>query len=229
MILRHFLAAVCLLIPSVLSAQEAPTIQVSVFCFRYAGSLQSLELKSGAESTATVELSTANLVGPVKAVVENGSVTFFQKPITEDGAPLPAAAIKLPAGCARAVVVLVPAAEGEALPYRGFAFDHDGRSFPMGSMKIVNLSPYPVRWNIGGKVTGLKPGGIEGFQPKGEPGSNQNVVFQFQKDERWLPMTTTRWAVRDDRRYLMCIYEDPATRRMGLRSIPDRTLPPEGP
>jgi len=35
-------------------------------------------------------------------------------------------------------------------------------------------------------------------------------------------MAVTRWTLRDDRRLLICIYEDPATRRMYLRSIPDR-------
>lgn len=224
--LRRLLVAVLACLPLAASAEPPPTAAISVFCFRYAGDLQSLLVKSGAESTETVELSTANLVGPVKAVVEDGAVLFFQKPAGEGAAPRPAAAVKLPVGCTRAVVVLVPAAQGEALPYRGFAFSHENRAFPMGSMKIVNLSPYPVRWNIGGEVMGLRPGGVEGFRPKGEPGSNQNVVFQVEKDGRWLPLTTTRWAVRDDRRYLMCVYEDPATKRMGLRSIPDRTLVP---
>lgn len=224
--LRRLLATVFACFPFIASAEPPPTAAISVFCFRYAGDLQSLLVKSGEESTEAIELSTANLVGPVKAVVEKGAVMFFQKPAGEGAAPRPAASIKLPADAKRAVVVLVPAAEGEALPYRGFAFSHENRAFPMGSMKIVNLSPYPVRWNIGGEVMGLRPGGVEGFRPKGEPGSNQNVVFQVEKEGRWLPLTTTRWAVRDDRRYLMCLYEDPATRRMGLRSIPDRTLEP---
>jgi hypothetical protein len=224
--LTRILPIVFALLPISLMAEELPTIPVSVFCFRYAGELRSLAVRSGEAATETLELSTANLVGPVKAVVENGAVKFYQAPLVEGVVPLPAATVKLPAGCKRAVVVLVPNAAGETLPYRGFAFSHDNGSFPMGSMKLINLSPYPVRWNVGGEVMGLRPGAIEGFRPKGEPGSNQNVVFQFQKNERWLPMTTTRWAVRDDRRYLMCLYEDPATRRMGLRSIPDRTLAP---
>ena len=41
----------------------------------------------------------------------------------------------------------------------------------------------------------------------------------------------TRAAIRQDRRWLMFIFEDPATGRMNIRSIPDRTAPakPEAP
>jgi hypothetical protein len=48
------------------------------------------------------------------------------------------------------------------------------------------------------------------------------VLFEFQREDRWQRMTATRWTLRDDRRVLMCVYQDSATKRMHLRSIPDR-------
>lgn len=61
------------------------------------------------------------------------------------------------------------------------------------------------------------------FKPTGDPGESLAVLFQFQRGDRWQRMTATRWTMRDDRRFLMCVYEDPATGRMHLRSILDRT------
>jgi hypothetical protein len=49
------------------------------------------------------------------------------------------------------------------------------------------------------------------------------VRFEFFDQDRWNLLTETRCAIRKDRRWLTCIYQDPVTRRMNIRSIPDRT------
>ena len=38
-------------------------------------------------------------------------------------------------------------------------------------------------------------------------------------------MTKTRWAFRKDRRSLLCAYLDPRTKRVKIRSIPERIVP----
>ncbi|RYD49290.1 MAG: hypothetical protein EOP85_01910 [Verrucomicrobiaceae bacterium] len=47
--------------------------------------------------------------------------------------------------------------------------------------------------------------------------------FEIEKEGRWSRLTETRCAVRKDRRWLLCVYLDPATGRVNMRSIPDRS------
>ena len=50
--------------------------------------------------------------------------------------------------------------------------------------------------------------------------------FEFFDEDRWNLLTETRCAIRKDRRWFTCIYQDAATGRMNIRSIPDRTAVP---
>ena len=84
---------------------------------------------------------------------------------------------------------------------------------------------------MGRQVVKAEPGAIANLEIKGEPGSIVPVRFEFFEEKRWNLLTETRAAVRNDRRWLMCIYQDPSTGRMNIRSIPDRTrsAPAENP
>jgi hypothetical protein len=218
----------CLLTPLVAAPEAPPTIPVSIYCFAYAPNLDTVHLRTGAASYQKVELSTANIVGPQQALVDNGTITLHRQEAAPDGTttwPV-VGRVRLPADCPRALLLLLPAPAGEALPYRGLAFVHTNRDFPLGSMKMVNLSPFAVRGAVGAATVTIRSGGVETFQPRGEAGESVPVLFEYQRDDRWQRMTATRWALREDRRSLICIFEHPVTKRMNMRSIPDRTLPP---
>ncbi|MCU0780846.1 MAG: hypothetical protein MUF04_07065 [Akkermansiaceae bacterium] len=217
----------CAALAGPLAAAPAPTIPVAIHCFRYAPNLETVHLRSGADTYQLVELSTANIVGPNPGLVDNGAITLHREEKGADGKttwPL-VARVTLPAECPRALVLLMPGAPDDKLPYRGLAMAHTSRDFPLGSMKFVNLSVYAVRGAVGQDKVFIPSGKVETFRPTGEPGDSLPVLFEYQRDDRWQRMTATRWALRDDRRQLICIYEDPATGRMNLRSIPDRTEP----
>jgi hypothetical protein len=208
-------------------AEPPPTIPVSIYCFRYAPQLDTIHLRTGPATYQKVELSTANIVGPHQSVLDNGAITLHRQETAADGAvtwPL-VGRVRLPDACPRALILLLPAPAGEPLPYRGLAFVHTNTSFPLGSMKFVNLSTFAVRGAIGDNTVVIPSGKVKTLQPSGEPGASLPVLFEYRRDERWQRMAATRWALRDDRRLLMCIYEDPVTHRMNLRSIPDRTQP----
>ena len=208
------------------SADPLPTVRVSVYCFRYAPRLETVHLRSNAETFAKTELSTANIVGPEQAVVENQSVTFHREVVATDGAKPtypPVCRVRIPEKCPKVLVLLMPSPAGGELPYRGIAFAHTDADFPLGSVKLVNLSAYPVRGAVGKDTLEVASGKTTDFKPTGDPGESLPVLFQFRRNDRWQRMTATRWTLRDDRRFLMCAYEDPATGRMHLRSIPDRT------
>jgi hypothetical protein len=226
--MRRFLPLLAAFCGSLTAAPEPPpTIPVAVYCFSYAPKLDTVYLRTAAASYQKVELSTANIVGPENAVIDNGTITLHRQQAGPEGSvtwPL-VGRVRLPADCPRALILLLPAAAGEPLPYRGMAFAHTASGFPMGSLKMVNLSPFGVRGSVGTDTVLVRSGAVENFQPKGEPGVSLPVLFEYQRDNRWQRMTATRWSMRDDRRTLMCIFEDPVTKRMNMRSIPDRTMP----
>lgn len=226
--MRFFLPLlVCLLTPLGAAPEAPPTIPVSIYCFAYAPQLDTIHLRTGAISYQKVELSTANIVGPQQTLVDNGAITLHRQETAKDGSntwPV-VGRVRLPADCPRALILLLPAPADDALPYRGLAFVHTGRDFPLGSMKMVNLSPFAVRGTVGAATVTIRSGAVETFQPRGAAGESVPVLFEYQRDDRWQRMAATRWALRDDRRSLICIFEHPVTKRMNMRSIPDRTLP----
>ena len=229
-----FRSAVLLLFSTFLAVQPlaaapepSPTIKASIFCFRYAPELDTIYLRDKAGGYIKTELSTANIVGPQDVVVENQFVTLHRQQAGANGEttyPM-VGRVRVPDACPRALILLLPAAKGAELPYHSLAFAHTDQGFPLGSMKMVNLSPYPVRGAVGADTVNVASGKVVDFKPTGAPGASVDVLFQFQKEDRWQRMAATRWTLREDRRFLMCIYEDPASGRMHLRSIPDRTKP----
>ena len=120
-------------------------------------------------------------------------------------------------------MVLFPAPKGATEPTAVLCFNHDLQDFPLGVYRLINLSPHPIRGAIAREFVEAKPGGVANLEPAGEPGAVVPVRFEFFDKDRWNLLTETRCAIRKDRRWLTCIYQDPATGRMNIRSIPDRT------
>lgn len=216
-----------------LSAQEkVPKLSTTVYCFRYAPGLQTLHVRTGANSYGEVQLSTANLVGPVQAALIEGKLTFHRQDTDEEGKTIyPVVAMAKVGTIKRPLVILVPAAQDHKLSYRSLVVDRADTKFPMGSYQLVNFAPHPVRAKIGGKMLEAKSSSIQNFKPSGTPGEMMPVLFQYHDGERWRRMTSTRWAYREDRRSLVCAYLDPRDKRMKMRSIPERVreAAPEAP
>ena len=137
------------------------------------------------------------------------------------GSPVLATA-KVPKGIQRALVIQLPASKGAAEPYRSLVLNHDLQDFPLGVYRLINISPHPIRGAIAHNFVEAKPGGIANLEPAGEPGAIAPMRFEFFEQDRWKLLSVTRCAIRKDRRWLTCIYQEPATGRMNIRSIPDR-------
>jgi hypothetical protein len=211
---------------AVLSAAEPlPEVTASFYAFGYVPGREKVQVMTGPEVYQEIQLSTANIVGPVKAVAVNGAIRISDKPVTVEGKithPVLAAA-KIPAGIARALVILFPAAKDSKEPYRSLVLNHDLQDFPLGVYRMINISPHPIRGAIARDYVEAKPGGVANLEPAGEPGAVVPVRFEFFDQGRWNLLTETRCAIRKDRRWLTCVYQDPASGRMNIRSIPDRT------
>ncbi|MCW1885011.1 hypothetical protein OKA04_09755 [Luteolibacter flavescens] len=207
------------------AAPESRSIQASFFCFQYAPGVQSIQVPDGAEGQA-VRLSTANITDAVKVTLAPGEPLLL---FHADDKSKPAAKVTIPGDLSKALIVLTPAPAGSAEPYRGFAIDYTRERFPLGTYRLVNVSKHPVRGAIGRAYAEVKPGGVAGIELQGEEGTTHGVKFEFNDKGKWNRLTESRAAVRRDRRWLVCVYQDPKTQRMNLRSIPDRDYPVTAP
>lgn len=209
--------------------EKPPTLATSFYCFQYAPGLRDVYVRTGAVAFQKVELSTANLLGPMAVVSTGGAVTVHRQEEDAEGNtvyPVVGTA-RIGASVRKPLVVLLPGPKGEKAVYRTLVLDRSEARFPLGSFQLVNLATHPVRGLVGGSRVALKPGGVANVKPGGDPGQMVNVLFEYHDGERWRPMTKTRWAVRDDRRTLMCAYVDPKNGRVNIRSIPERLVPVE--
>lgn len=212
------LAALIALALPVHAATESRTVEVSFYCFKYAPGVETVQVTNG-ETIKSIRLSTANITDPVSLPVADNQGVILKADKTA-----PAAKLKIPAEISKALVVLMPAPSGSTEPYHAFALDYGHEKFPLGTYRLVNVSKHAVRGAIGRSYAEVKPGGVAGLELQGENGATQRAKFEFLEEGKWNRLTETRCAVRRDRRWLVCVYQDPATKRMNLRSIPDRTV-----
>jgi hypothetical protein len=221
--MKHIAALIALASP-LYAASESRSIQASFYCFQYAPGIQSLDVPDGAAGQS-IRLSTANITPAVNLVLTgNDALVFASGDKTK-----PAARVAIPGDVAKALIVLLPAPAGSPEPYRGFAIDYTRDRFPLGTYRLVNVSKHPVRGAIGRSYAEVKPGGVAGIELQGDEGATQGVKFEFNEKGKWNRLTESRAAVRRDRRWLVCVYQDPATQRINLRSIPDRDYPVTAP
>ena len=218
--------ALLLISPTWLGAEEpVQKIPASFYAFDYVAGKETVNIQTDQAKFEEIRLSKANIIGPMPAVILNGAIRIFDKPVTADGKithPV-LSSVKVPAGVTRALVVLFPDARKPAEPYRSLIINHELKDFPLGVYRLINLSPHPIRGSISREFVEAKPGGVANLKPAGEPGAVVPMRFEYFDNERWNLLTETRCAIRHDRRWLTCVYQDPATGRMNIRSIPDRT------
>lgn len=212
--------------PWLIAQEPVQKIPASFYAFDYVTGKETVDIQSGPETFQEVRLSKANIVGPMPAVILNGALHVHAKPVTIDGKvthPV-LSTVKIPSGVSRALVILLPDPKNTAQPYRSLVINQDVKDFKLGAYRLLNLSPHAIRGSISKEYVEVKPGGIQDLEPSGKPGAVVPIRFEYYDKDRWNLLTETRSAIRKDRRWLTCIYQDPATGRMNLRSIPDRSI-----
>jgi hypothetical protein len=206
------------------AAGESRSIDLSFYCLKYVPGLETIHVSKD-KITQPVRLSTANMTNPITATVVDGEATFLRAPLSPDvkvAIPL-AAKVKIPAEIQKALVVLIPNPPESAEPYHALLIDR-GDNFKLGTYRVVNFTPRSIRGAIGRSYVQAASGKMGDLELTGEPGTVQGVRFEFEKEGRWSRLTETRCAVRRDRRWLLCVFQDPVSQRINMRSIPDRSL-----
>jgi hypothetical protein len=206
-------------------AQEQTKVETHFYAFDYVLGRDTVMVPTGSGTYAETPLSKANIVGPIHAAVTDGVLALYDKKPAADalGHREVLASAAYPAGVSSALVVLFPASKNDPFPYRALVLNHNAQDFPLGVYRMINISPHPIRGAIGKSIIESKPGSVANLKPEGEPGAIVAMKFEYYSENRWNLLTETRCAIRNDRRWLTCIYLDPSTGRMNIRSIPDRS------
>jgi hypothetical protein len=130
---------------------------------------------------------------------------------------------KLPAGFKRGIFMFLPGS-GKAgdPPFRVLVIDDTKRSFPPGSLKILNLSPLPVSIKLEKEVFTFKSGETKVIEdPPVAANRSSSMVAKAFMDGEWRKIGSGIWPHPGSKRVLQVLFENPKSRRVELRGIRD--------
>ena len=207
-----------------LLAQQASMINVSIFTFKYADGHQTIFLEKSPGEFKSVTLSSANVIGPFKAVLgKEGAVFLHEKETSADGTetyPV-IGEIKIPSEVKNPLLILAPRS-GEP-SYGALVIDSSLVKFPSGSYKLINFSRSDIRALIGKTPVTAPPLKVTSFDPSSDSDDVLNVHFQYKIAESWRTFGRTSWVNEPDKRSLLVAYLDSKTQRMKIKGIPLRS------
>ncbi len=207
--------------------KEETSMYISIYAFDYAKGHKSIFLADKKDHAKEVELSNANILGPFKTIVEGESkITLRSQAENEEGKTIyPAITqVKVPANIKAPLLILFPVSGGQV--YKAIVVDRSLSNFPKGSYKLINVSPSAIRGLVG-KTKIIAPARkITPFNPSSNREELLDVHFQYRRTNDWKTFGRTRWVNEKEKRSLLCAYLDPKTKRMKIRGITVKPLPP---
>jgi hypothetical protein len=207
--------------------KEKVSMDISLYAFDYAKGHQTIFLADKKDQTQEIKLSNANILGPFKTLVEGGSkVTLRKEAKNKEGTTIyPAIAhVKIPANIREPLLILFPTSGNQV--YKAIVVDRSLSDFPKGSYKLINVSPRAIRGLVG-KTKFIAPARkITLFNPSSNREELLDVHFQYRRTNDWKTFGRTRWVNEKVKRSLLCAYMDPKTKRMKIRGITVKPLPP---
>lgn len=128
----------------------------------------------------------------------------------------------------RQAFIVVPAGEAADTIYRIHAFDDSDGVFSMGSTRVLNLTPFPLRLNVAGtEREPIEPEG-SGMYPLCEEVDDWNmykVGIDLKIDgNQWQTIATQSWKASDRKRDWVIISYDAASKQPAIRIYQD--IPP---
>ena len=221
-------SALVLLICGVSAQKEkVPTVEVSLYAFEHHRDHRTIFLKSPKNEPYEIALSRANILGPFKTMTDDkGRVTLRKKATNADGETIypMLTRVTIPAGVKEPLLILIPI-RGDS-GYRSHVVDRSLASFPVGSYKIYNFSPTMIRGLVGKTQVNVSPKKLFAFNPSANVEDLMDVHFQYMNGEVWKTFGRTRWVKVNEKRTLLCVFEDPRTKRMKIRGVSMESIQP---
>lgn len=130
---------------------------------------------------------------------------------------------KMPEHFKKGIFVFLPGTgkPGE-MAFQVMVIDDAVRSFPRGSLKVINLSGAQVKIILEKQEYPFKPGETKLIenQPVGDRGASGMTAFYF-KDNQWQRFGAGVWPHPGEKRVLEIIFENPKTNQMEVQGIRD--------
>ena len=208
-------------------AQDARKIAFRTLCPERVKGIESVVIPGVAADVQKIELYTD--VSPVvDGVFKTGEADFFiEKPPGPDGKPVRELVGKAALGKSdHQLFLFTPGGSSEGkLPYSVRAFDDDTRIFPMGSVRVINLSPVPVRFLLSGEMTPQIPPAKYAQFPHSKKVNDFNmypVVVQFlSATGEWINGQSVSWKATDRRRDIVVTSVDPRFKQPAVSMYSD--------
>lgn len=222
------ISSLCLALSSAMSySQEARKIAFRTLCLGYAGDIRSVVVPGGSsDESIKVELYT-NVSPVVQGSFTGGEATFFVEKAGVGGKPVRELVGKAPLGKSeRQLFIFTANPPGkDALPYQIRAFDDDTKSFSMGNIRAINLSPVPVRFVLSGETTPQIPPTKHAQFPHAKKVDEYNmypVIVEFlSADGKWVKGQSVSWKSTDRRREIVVTSIDPKFKQPAVRMFSD--------
>jgi hypothetical protein len=134
---------------------------------------------------------------------------------------------RLPAGFRSGIFMFLPgSAKAGDPPFRVLVIDDSKKSFPPGSLKILNLSPLAVSISLEKEVFNFKSGETRVIEdPPVGPSQSSGMIAKAFKDGEWRKIGSGIWPHPGSKRILQVLFENPKTRQVELRGIRDIAKP----
>jgi len=224
-------ACKCLLVALVAtdsSAQNVRKIAFRTLCLERIAGFEKVAIPVA----ATDELQEFELFTDISPVIEgeftNGEAIFYlRKPPGLDGKAAHQLVGRVPLSKSNRQLFLFSAGErGEGkLPYQVRSFDDDTASFPLGTIRTINLAPVPVRFHLSGELTPEIPTSRHAYFPHSKQVNDYNmypVVIEFlSSNGQWVKGQSVSWKATDRRREIVVTAVDPRFKQPTVRMYSD--------
>ena len=158
----------------------------------------------------------------------NGSLVLYDKAAIDPENPAGslAASVKLPPEIKRAMVVVMPAPEGEKPAYRMLLIDDSEKAFPGGESRALPLIGVETAIQAGEHRLPIHPGKITRVPPvtKVNEFNMAQTNFYYQQGEAWVVFTERQLQYLDASRRLFIIHSTPGALQPTITTIVDTNL-----
>jgi hypothetical protein len=178
------------------------------------------ELHANVEGEPTLlKIPSARFPAPVQLQPdEDGRLSFFtERKNEEETLWVPAASATLPPEIQSPLLLFFPTGNQEQ-PYRVHVLEFSEKTVPAGSFFLINLTGKSVKGRIGGANIELASGRSQSLKPSVDSRTLEVLMLYADAKDREALLTTT-WFYNPRHRYLVFLYPDQETDRVGIRTV----------
>jgi hypothetical protein len=200
-------------LPSISYGQNDRKVTFRLLCFEHREGVTSARIDVGGEPGKFQEmiLLTGNFTDEYKVSFPDNIIRFHvADPARPDGRRIVAEG-PLAQGDHQ-LFLLLPESNGTR-PYRVYAMNDEESVFPMGGIRVLNLCPSQIRFNLAGaEMKPIEPGKIVVYPPIlrfDEWGMYQVRIDLASADGDWIPVSSPSWKASKLKRDLIITMLDP--------------------